>query len=174
MAFNSIINQRGIDYKMNLTGKDFFYLDVSEPFNTQHLNWQDLTSINTVPAHIGAASVRGGANNESLFLYGGIYDTNKDEMSLVYEFDTRRNTWLPQVISGNAIRKDSLKGIVDYNGKMYLFGGHSKDGTHYNDMIILDTIKLNWEVGSLINAPSPRSVYGATLLSNQQIIYLGR
>src|ERR1043166_6191517 len=53
------------------TGKEFFYLDVSVAFNTQKLSWQDLSSINTVPAHEGAASVKGGANNNTLFLYGG-------------------------------------------------------------------------------------------------------
>ncbi|CAG8758989.1 8407_t:CDS:2, partial [Funneliformis caledonium] len=66
----------------------------------------------------------------------------------------------------------NLKGIVDYNGKMYLFGGQSKKIT-VNDMLILDTMNLNWELGSSINAPSPRVVYGATLLSNQLILYLG-
>src|SRR2546430_1035028 len=54
-----------------IIGKQFFYLDVSAPFNTQKLLWQDLSSINTVPAHSGAASVKGGADNNTLFLYGG-------------------------------------------------------------------------------------------------------
>src|SRR5688572_10413898 len=52
-------------------GKDFFYLDVSVAFNTQKLSWKDLSSINTVPSHYGAASVKGGANNRTLFLFGG-------------------------------------------------------------------------------------------------------
>src|SRR3954464_14468166 len=43
-------------------GREFFYLDVSVPFNTQHLLWQDLSSVNTVPAHRNAASVKGGIN----------------------------------------------------------------------------------------------------------------
>src|SRR6266498_855653 len=51
-------------------GKDFFYLDVSVPFNAQNLSWNDLSSINIVP-HLDAASVKGGANNNTLFLYGG-------------------------------------------------------------------------------------------------------
>ncbi len=43
-------------------------------------------------------------------------------------------------------------------------------------MLILDTINLNWEKGSLVivNTPSPREAYGATLLPNQHIIYLGK
>src|ERR1041384_4762173 len=46
-----------------LPGKEFFYLDVSAPFNTKKLLWQDLSGINTVPPHAGATSVKGGANN---------------------------------------------------------------------------------------------------------------
>src|ERR1051325_795587 len=69
-------------------GKDFFYLDVSVPFNTQNLLWQDLSSVNTVPSHYGAASVNGGVNNNTLFLYGG---TNI-AMELVYTFNPQSNS----------------------------------------------------------------------------------
>src|SRR5947207_277160 len=47
--------------------KGFFYLDVSVQFNTKGLLWQDLSSVNNVSAHYGAASVKGGANNNTLF-----------------------------------------------------------------------------------------------------------
>src|SRR2546430_13189026 len=55
-------------------GKEFFYLDFSVSFNTQTLLWKDLSSMNTVPALSVAASVKGGANNSTLFLYGGFYN----------------------------------------------------------------------------------------------------
>lgn len=51
--------------------KEFFYLDVSSPFTTLKPSWNDLTDINTLEAHWGATSVNGGANNNSLILYGG-------------------------------------------------------------------------------------------------------
>src|SRR4051812_30733088 len=66
-------------------GKEFFYLDISVSFNTQQLSWQDLSSINTVPAHSGAAAVKGGANNSTLFLYIG-------NVTSLYTFDTQSNT----------------------------------------------------------------------------------
>src|SRR5205814_3184100 len=53
-------------------GKEFFYLDVSAPFNTKELLWKDLSSTDIVPIHAGAASVKGGANNSTLILYGGL------------------------------------------------------------------------------------------------------
>ncbi|CAI2185891.1 6222_t:CDS:2, partial [Funneliformis geosporum] len=163
-----ILGGRNEAYDIKI-GTEFFYIDFSVPFNTQNILWHDLTSVNTVPAHFAAASVNGGANNKTLFLYGGI--PYNEGMSLVYAFDTRSSSWAPEISSVSIIRKDSLQGIVDFNGKMYLFGGQSKS-IPVNDMFILDTINLNWEIGSSINAPSPRAGYGASLLSNDLIIYL--
>src|SRR6266498_2285803 len=48
------------------TIKEFIYLDFSVKFNTKNLLWHNLTSINTVPPHYDAASVKGGANNNTL------------------------------------------------------------------------------------------------------------
>ncbi|CAG8649740.1 14088_t:CDS:2 [Funneliformis caledonium] len=152
-------------------GNEFFYLDVSVPFNTQNILWHNLTSINIVPAHISAASVNGGANNKTLFLYGGSSDK---VMSLVYTFDTQSNSWnIPKITGDNIVRKNNLKGIINNYGKMYLFGGLFNGTTTQNDMFILDTKNLKWELGSTINAPSPRAVYGATYVSEQHILYLG-
>src|SRR2546423_15565999 len=50
--------------------KEFFYLDASVSFNTQGLPWKDLSNINIVPSHDSATTVKGGANNDTLFLYG--------------------------------------------------------------------------------------------------------
>src|SRR5438105_4438565 len=56
------------DIKTNIN--EFFYLDVSGPFNTKTLTWQNLSD-NTSPGNRGAATIVGGANNNTLFLYGG-------------------------------------------------------------------------------------------------------
>jgi len=160
-------------YILSGIGNQFFYLDASVSFNTQELLWNDLTSINIVPSHSGAASVKGGANNNTLFLFGGNPLNDNETMDLVYTFDTQSNSWsVPKTTSDTIARKYYLTGIIDYNGKMYLFGGYN--GTRSNDMLILDTINLNWEKGSFVNAPTPRTRYGATLLPNQHIIYLGK
>ncbi|CAB4442654.1 unnamed protein product [Rhizophagus irregularis] len=156
------------------TDGNFFYHDFSVKFNTKNLAWQDLSNIKSVPPiHYGAASARGGETNNTLFLYGGIeYDP---KMALVYTFDSQNEIWsVPEIkvpdISVNVTRKNFLTGIVDYNGKMYLWGGRLVEN---NNLFILDTIKLRWKNGSLINAPISRFSYGATLLSNQNIIYMG-
>src|SRR5438105_4662310 len=67
--------------------QQFFYLDVSKQFTTVEPKWVDLTSINLVPPHTRAGSVKGGANNDTLFLYGG--DPVTREMAIAYTFDTQ-------------------------------------------------------------------------------------
>ncbi|CAG8481051.1 1508_t:CDS:2 [Funneliformis caledonium] len=148
-------------------GKEFFYLDVSIHFNTQNLSWNNLTNINILPSHYDAASVTGGVNNDKLLLYGGSSDNIDD---LFYVFDTKTNSWSnPEITGDTATHKCCLTGIIDFREKIYLFGGDNDS----NDMLILDTVNLNRETGSSINAPTPRSWYAAVLLPNQQIIYLG-
>ncbi|POG81864.1 hypothetical protein GLOIN_2v1834756 [Rhizophagus irregularis DAOM 181602=DAOM 197198] len=160
----------GLDLNRNVI-KEFFYLDVSVLFNTQELSWQDLSNINMVPPHGFAASVKGGPNNYTLFLYGG---TSTDQtMSLVYTFDSQSIVWsIPKIAGVNTIRKRSLTGIINNDGRMYLWGGCTNTD-FVNDMLILDTINLNWSKGSIINAPTPRTDYGAILLPNNKIIYMG-
>ena len=56
-------------YPVDTVGKDFFYLDVSVSFNTQNLLWKNISSINTAPPHVGAAAVKGSANNSTLVVH---------------------------------------------------------------------------------------------------------
>ncbi|CAG8721698.1 19550_t:CDS:2, partial [Rhizophagus irregularis] len=143
----------GLNIKENYVGKEFFYLDVSVPFNTQNLLWKDLTNINMLPPHSSATSV---ANNDTIFLYGGFRPDKT--MALVYTFNTRTSSWsIPKIAGVVAIAQVVLKGILAPNEKLYLFGGYSSRKAYANDMTILDTVNLNWEKGSLVNAPTPRS-----------------
>ncbi|RGB41045.1 hypothetical protein C1646_752566 [Rhizophagus diaphanus] len=162
----------GLDLS-NKPVKEFFYLDISVPFDTQQLLWQDLTNINMVPAHFDATSVKGGANNDTLFLYGGA-TTLVQPMALVYTFDSQNISWsIPKIAGINTIaRKSRLSGIINRDGKIYLYSGRTAKDIA-NEMLILDTINLNLGKGSLINAPTRRSHYGATLLPDNRIIYIG-
>ncbi|CAI2181243.1 13961_t:CDS:2 [Funneliformis geosporum] len=150
-------------------GKQFLYLDMTVPFNTDKLFWNDITSNNNVPAHSGAAS---GTSNGALILYGGNPIVKNTVMDLVYMFNTINNTWIktPKFNVENN-RKSNLKGI-SVNEKIYLFGGmYNKNLT--NSMVIFDVVNLGFTRGSLINAPAERVHCGATLLPNHQIAYFG-
>ncbi|CAG8503378.1 8280_t:CDS:2 [Funneliformis caledonium] len=155
------------------TDKQFFYFDMSIPFNTKTMLWVDQTDFDIIPNHIAATSSIGCANNNTFLLYGGKSLLSRMDTNLVYAFNTQTNSWsVPKLTDGNFnIKKDSLKGIM-HNGKMYLFGGLI-DGQLSNDMLIFDTINMNFTTGSSVNAPSPRKHYGAALFDNQYIAYFG-
>src|SRR5579862_4183601 len=77
---------------------EFFYLDVSAPFDTQNLLWQNLTNINNiVPPVQSTATAKGGANNDTLFAYGG--NTSNSTAALVYAFNLQSNSWSIPTIS---------------------------------------------------------------------------
>ncbi|GES82066.1 hypothetical protein GLOIN_2v1834755 [Rhizophagus clarus] len=162
----------GLDYNKNPVN-EFFYLDVSVPFNTQELSWQDLSNINMVPSNFGAASVKGGPNNDTLFFYGGFM--TDQTMPLVYTFDSQSIVWsIPKITGVNTVRKFGLTAIINNGGRMYLWSGTVSGANSYaNEMLILDTINLSWSQGSLVNAPIPSYDYSTALLPNNKIIYIG-
>ncbi|POG59159.1 hypothetical protein GLOIN_2v1724489 [Rhizophagus irregularis DAOM 181602=DAOM 197198] len=154
----------------------FLYLDVSTPFSTNEVKYIDISNNNAVPSHRFAIATKGGANNSTLFLYGGD-NLNNQTKELVYTFDAQHSTWSVPKITGDP---DPPKGtsymfpVIDYNELFYLFGGGGAPVVNYvNDMHILDTINLSWKKASSIGAPSNRDGYGAVFLPNKKIIYMG-
>ena len=160
----------------NLNGspkETFFYLDVSVPFVTNELKWMDLSKNNIIPPHYLSTAIKGGTNNNTLFLYGGKPLAAGGAMDLVYTFDTQNNLWRVPVITGTPpLRTDGITIVIDYNGLIYIFGGLT-DANYINDMFVLDSINLSWRKASSINAPSPRTLYSAVFLPNKSIIYMG-
>ncbi|CAG8657766.1 8712_t:CDS:2, partial [Funneliformis caledonium] len=150
-------------------GKGFFSLDFSTKFKTtQELSWNDMTNDNIVPAHSGATTVKG-VDDKTLILYGGSH-FKSERMSLIYNYDTIDNRWnelnesYPHRSGITAINCDSI---------MYLFGGFSKKERTVNEMLYLNLQTLQWGIASSINGPDPRMDYGAVLLLDKNIMYLG-
>ncbi|RIA99288.1 hypothetical protein C1645_811776 [Glomus cerebriforme] len=162
------------DFPNGIPNPPFLYLDVSNSFDTNNLEWHDLTNINNIPPSKYAAAIKGGANNSTLIIYGGQNSTNL-AIDLVDTFDTQNNIWnTPNIPGIPPSGKVSIIPIVDYNGLMYLFGGYSPELSIYtNEMFVLDTINLSWKNISSINAPSARVQYGAVFLPNNIILYMG-
>ncbi|PKY31003.1 hypothetical protein RhiirB3_531367 [Rhizophagus irregularis] len=154
---------------LNEVGKDFFYIDFSVSFNIQNLLLIDLSNINTVPSHFGAASARGGANNDTLFICGGIGNVTVDKVELVYSFNLKSNSWsIPKITGQSPISLFAAEtGIINHNGMMYFWDGI------VSNVNILDTINLIWKKGSSIGAPKGGLGSAATLLPDNKIIYMG-
>jgi N-acetylneuraminic acid mutarotase len=156
--------------------ENFLYLDFSAPFNTTELKWHDLSIDNIVPPHYFAATVKGGLNNSTLFLYGGENITIETK-ALVYTFDTQVNKWsIPEMTGKLPTGKLGITPIIDHYGLIYFFGGYTTQvgpTVYVNDMFILDSINLSWKQVSSINALSPRTGYGAVLLPSNNILFMG-
>ncbi|RIA84960.1 hypothetical protein C1645_831535 [Glomus cerebriforme] len=164
-----------INYAINLDPiSDFFYLDVGTSDN--FLKWTDLKSQGVkLPTTIWHSAHLGGGNQDLIFIVGGLhYDqTNTD---YVYIFDTKTNELnIPTVIKGNVPpRRKGINSVI-YEGKIYMFGGHMGiigNYTFFNNFDIFDTINLNWQVGRLVDSPTARTLYTATLV-NGVIYYIG-
>jgi N-acetylneuraminic acid mutarotase len=159
----------GVIDKNNSSPKEtFLYIDLSVPFNTNKITWHDLSSKNsTVPAHhLATTSVV----NNTIFLFGGISLNRYEMMASTYKFDTQSNLWKIQKISGIP-GKQGVTSIFD-GSNIYLFGG-SPFTYNINDMFIIKSNDLTWKKANLTDSPFPRTRYGAVLLPNKLIIYMG-
>lgn len=165
----------GMQDNNETVGQQFFYIDLSEPLSVKNgIKWVDLTNIPVIPPHARAAAVGDG---DKLILYGGEPFTR--ELAKVYVFDTKSLIWSPPALGGNyhPLSKSGLFPAIN-NKKMYLFGGYlynKFDQNNYaEDMAILDTTTFSFAQGNSTNAPTPRGYYGAVLLPNQKILYIGK
>jgi hypothetical protein len=69
-------------------------------------------------SHTSFTSAKGGANNDTLFLYGGY--TSDKTMASVYTFKTQNNLWsIPKIAEADTIKKYELTGVMDYNGNFF-------------------------------------------------------
>jgi N-acetylneuraminic acid mutarotase len=150
-------------------GKDFFYIDFSNPFNMQNLTFNDLSKNNTVPPHFSAGSAKGGANNDTLFICGGADYVDFTNLELVYTFNPKNNSWsIPKVTGEPAIIFVAETATIDQKSNMYFWDGI---GPYLN---ILDTINLTWKKGNSAGASDGGLGSTATSLPDNKIIYLGK
>uniref|UniRef100_U9TLK4 Uncharacterized protein n=1 Tax=Rhizophagus irregularis (strain DAOM 181602 / DAOM 197198 / MUCL 43194) TaxID=747089 RepID=U9TLK4_RHIID len=97
-----------------------------------------------VPPHSSATAVKGGPNNDTLFLFGGF--TVDQTMALVYTFDSRSIIWSIPKIAGVTFRKWDLTSIINKDGRMYLWSGETN--TDYDYAITYNANTLNIDKGT--------------------------
>ncbi|CAG8767105.1 6011_t:CDS:2, partial [Acaulospora colombiana] len=131
-----------------------------------------------------AACSLGGTNNSTVFLIGGGARNENNTLdtytSFVYTFDIKLQKWSDPFISGNVPqRRRDIEAAIDSTGKIYVFGGYADSfigyngSTFYNDLIVINSISLTYSLESLVNAPTSRSDYTATMLPSGVIVYIG-
>ncbi|RIA90354.1 hypothetical protein C1645_737919 [Glomus cerebriforme] len=151
---------------------DFFYFYI----NTTGYFWTDLESQGVnIPLTVWHTANIGGINKDSIFIIGGVH-FDETNTNYIYRFDAKTNAIDIPVIQGKAPIMRRGVDSVSYEGNIYMFGGQIGSDNNVvfpnNLFDILDTVNLNWQVGSLVNSPVTRSQYTATLV-NGIIYYIG-
>jgi hypothetical protein len=161
----------------------FFYLDVSSPFDTSDLPWRSvpnnvinlpLGSLSSIATGGMAASI-GGVNNDTIFFFNNERDDATKSVPPVHSYNSSNNVWNTQDFSGSRpIGRNQMRTVTDNNGKIYLLTGFDfnvQGITRSNGLFVCDTINLNCVIKDA--SPFSRLGYGATLLPNGMIIYMG-
>ncbi|GBC10580.1 hypothetical protein RclHR1_09740005 [Rhizophagus clarus] len=157
----------GYNFSIAPLTSDIFYYGGSG----NQVTWVDLNGLVGVdiPFKFGHVAAVGGPNQDLLFVIGGL-NTN-----LVYQLDTKIDKISAPITLGNILEANRLfMSSASYGGKIYLFGGNDLNNMNmlYNNLYIFDTINLNWQAGSLINAPPPTTKLTSTMV-NGVIYYIG-
>ncbi|GBC30257.2 hypothetical protein GLOIN_2v1768952 [Rhizophagus irregularis DAOM 181602=DAOM 197198] len=156
---------------------DIFYLDIINTTKNFFSSWVNLKSQGVKLPHTFSHTANiGGANQDSVYIIGGAH-WNENNTNFLYRFDTKTNELSVPVIEGKAPQSRIEMNSVSNEGKIYIFGGRTYTlnesvSIYVNQFDILDTINLNWQVGSLVNSPVALSGYTATLV-NGIIYYIG-
>ncbi|CAH1770737.1 12308_t:CDS:2, partial [Entrophospora sp. SA101] len=90
------------------SSREFFSLDLSQPFDATNPQWKDLTTTSPLPVLISWATASSNTKNDTIFLFGGsMVDTATgvyNFKSVVYTHDLKTNQWLanPPAFQGMA------------------------------------------------------------------------
>ncbi|RHZ88875.1 hypothetical protein Glove_21g300 [Diversispora epigaea] len=156
----------------------FFYLDLNQSF---YISSPAYVNLEAPPVNIiWATACVGGANNTTIFIFGGISWYRKSASyimdKLINTFDATSREWSAPPIEREPIRRRGLQAVIDNKGNMYMFGGYYEFDNYteyFKDMIIFNTITFTYSIGSTINRPPSVAGYTATLLPNGIIVYIG-
>ncbi|GES78856.1 hypothetical protein GLOIN_2v1878605 [Rhizophagus clarus] len=164
------------DSEQNPEG-EIFYFNIDPNDNENLFSWVNIQSQGVkLPHTFSHAADIGGVNQDSIFIIGGAHLDEKDT-NYLYRFDTKTNELSVPVIQGMAPPTRMGMKTINYEGKIYTFGGRTfntdpSKSIYFNQLDILDTINLNWQVGNIVNSPGPLTGYTATLV-NGIIYYIG-
>jgi DNA-binding CsgD family transcriptional regulator/N-acetylneuraminic acid mutarotase len=123
--------------------------------------WESLESLN--PARTGIASV---AWRSQIFAIGG--KSLEGVSALNQSFSIRTNRWAQHAPKPTPVMNASA---VEYNGKIYVFGGECADGTIFSGLEVYDIAKDNWETKA--SAPLGLSRYATTIFEGKIYILGG-
>ncbi|CAH1760501.1 1449_t:CDS:2 [Entrophospora sp. SA101] len=169
------------------SSREFFSLDLSQPFDTTTPPWKDLTETSQLPVFSSWAKASFNTNNDTIFLFGGLMldavTGDNNLKSVVYTHDFKSNQWLvnPPAFQGMAPeRRREFSSVSDpLTGKLYIHGGANDMKVTtiviFKDFFTLDGDTLSWKLigTAALNMPSPRIDHASVLIDNGIIVFIG-
>ncbi|WOK92296.1 kelch domain-containing protein 3 [Canna indica] len=113
---------------------------------------------------------------DRLFVFGGT--DGKNPLKDMHILDTSSNTWIMPDLYGEGPDAREGHSAVLIDKRLFIFGGCGKSETHeekyYNDLYILDTEKLTWELAVTYGCPpSARDCHSCSTWNNRLIVIGG-
>ncbi|XP_031564437.1 tip elongation aberrant protein 1-like [Actinia tenebrosa] len=113
-----------------------------------------------------------------VYVFGGVrWNQDISEVSEVNEtlvFCTETQTWSRASVGGKVPTPRSSASMTSIGNKLYMFGGLSRDSGWLNDLYVLDTDTMNWDlVQAEGNYPSPRDKLSAGTMGKKMVLFGG-
>ncbi|GBB85618.1 hypothetical protein RclHR1_01210026 [Rhizophagus clarus] len=165
--------------------KEFFYLDVSKRFNNgvgELLPWGDLSTVSQIlPTHSWSSFLTCGYNNNLILNVGEFGPPGAPNGNSIFVYDIKSQQWSNPMTTNQpqySIHSGSQTVCDIKTKKMYRFSGLPPPGGPNpppisNNVDILDTWMLLWQLGNAATAPEGRFDHTGTLLANGYIVYIG-
>ncbi|CAG8787081.1 3501_t:CDS:2, partial [Cetraspora pellucida] len=149
---------------------DFFYLDISKPFNTNNIVWVDLSSIAGRINRTASTACIGSNKNQIIYFSGGAVAVGGNFTSI---FDITTQKWSTPETSGNFNATErKFDQCITSGNSIYIYGGYDD----LFNMVKLDTSDSNFVWSTYyagMIAPLGLVGYSATLINNASILYIG-
>ncbi|RHZ53502.1 hypothetical protein Glove_441g78 [Diversispora epigaea] len=168
----------------NTTGSyELFYLNLLKPFDNNNLTWTLIPEGNLTVYVYRSTSILS-TDNSTIYLIGGVKMNQNgyyDFSNPFYTYNYPTSKWdTPKIIGNGVPIRQSIEGVIDNFGIIYLFGGYNVTnftdftGELYNDIYSFNTVSMAWTTLSTSgDIPKPCSGYSANILPNGYIVYIG-
>lgn len=146
--------------------------------DTDSLSWAQVAVTGSTPSPRGGHSAT--KAGDYVYTFGGA--DGETTFGDVHRLDPRAMVWTLASSRGVAPepRSNHAAAGPDRRGRVYIFGGYSKNGTLLNDLWYLDTLgtsagdfEAKWTRLATQGAPSPREGHSLTLVDQSLIVFGG-
>ncbi|CAG8532781.1 3805_t:CDS:2 [Acaulospora morrowiae] len=156
------------DSSPNITATEFFYLDISAPFNVNDkrtIPWVNLSNITGSPAKHGHTACVGGTKKSSIFFIGNV----RDVPPFVAQFDLTRQKWITSTNESTvSLHINRTQCVTSGDGIIYFLNGLTT-----NNLVNFNTINFTWTFIPVTVENRTMYYCSTTMMPDGVIIFIG-